>query len=173
MHRLLNFNGHLKVYLNSSYAADTVYHLQSGAMRVINFKNLVAILVALFTSGVAHSTDDDYRCTINRVSLAQGDFGQEFENLKKRYVGKEFTVERRTGLMAGTLKNSYGTDPQVIDHGSKDNSYKVVTTMKIEEGTGYGSNVHVLIISEYEKAPKKPFVHLCNEEVYFRYCEHF
>ena len=51
----------------------------------------------------------DYRCTIERsVSASENSLG-------KLYVGKQFTVERGTGLMAGALKNSYFTAPQVID----------------------------------------------------------
>ena len=75
--------------------------------------------------------------------------------------------------MAGVLKNSYSTRPQVIDWGSKDNSYKVVTTMKIKQGAGAGSNIYALTVLEYEQGTKKPFVYLDNEAVFFGYCEHF
>lgn len=46
----------------------------------------------------------DYRCTIERVSQSDDDFST-LELLRKGYVGKQFTIERRTGLMAGALKN--------------------------------------------------------------------
>ncbi len=75
--------------------------------------------------------------------------------------------------MAGALKNSYVTKPQVIDSGSKDNAFKVVTTMRIEQGAGAGSNIYALTINEYDKSPKKPFIFLDNDVVFFGACEHF
>lgn len=91
----------------------------------------------------------------------------------KNYVGREFTVDRRTGIMAGALKNSYITKPEVIDHGSDENSYKVVTTLRKEQGVGRGSNVYVLVVSEYRKGAAKPFTFVENDEVYFGTCVHF
>ena len=75
--------------------------------------------------------------------------------------------------MAGALKNSYVTKPQVIDPGSKGNAFKVVTTMRLEQGAGAGSNVYVLTINEYSSSPKKPFVFVENDEVFLGVCEHF
>ena len=75
--------------------------------------------------------------------------------------------------MAGALKNSYATKPQVIDSGSKDNAFKVVTTMRIEQGAGVGSNIYALTINEYDKSPKKPFIFLDNDVVFIGACEHF
>jgi hypothetical protein len=133
----------------------------------------VAILVAsVLTTGVVVASDD-YRCTIERLSLAGGDSGATYDLNMKNYIGKQFTVERASGLMAGVLKNSYATKPQVIDRGSKENSYKVVTTMRLEQGAGAGSNVSALTVLEYEQGTKKPFVFLENETVFFGHCEHF
>ena len=75
--------------------------------------------------------------------------------------------------MAGALKNSYITRPEVIDVGSSENSFKVVTTLRREQGLGPGSNVYVLVVREYEKGAKKPFVFLDNDELYFGTCLHF
>ena len=116
---------------------------------------------------------DDYKCTIERVEHSHGETDSPQRLYRDIYVGKKFTVERRTGLMAGILKNSYVTTPEVIDHGSKDNSYKVVTTMKRSQGAGAGSNLYALVIDEFVISPRKPFVFLQNEAVYFGYCESF
>jgi len=89
------------------------------------------------------------------------------------YIGKQFNVERNTGLMAGALKNSYVTEPQVIDHGSSENSYKVVTTMRKDQGAGAGSSLFALTINEYADGVRKPFVFLSDSDVYFGWCEHF
>lgn len=75
--------------------------------------------------------------------------------------------------MAGALKNSYLTEPQVIDFGSTKNSYKVVTTMRKDEGVGEGSSVFVLTINEHVDEAQKPFIFLNNDDVYLGWCEHF
>ena len=128
-----------------------------------------------------HALDDDpelgifrdYRCTIDRVSVADGDNGPIYQEAHKYYVGKQFSVERKSGVMSGILKNSFVTRPQVIDMGGvKQNSYKVVQAMKINEGAGYGTNISALNISEFVESPKKPFVFLWNDTVWFGQCEH-
>lgn len=130
------------------------------------------LLVGVLTTGAAIA-GDDYRCTIEKLSLAGEDSGGRYDFHKRNYIGKQFTVERASGLMAGALKNSYVTKPQVIDYGSKENSYKVVTTMRIEQGAGAGSDVYTLNVSEHEQGTKKPFVFLENDVVYLGFCEHF
>ena len=141
-------------------------------MKFIRTHGAAILFASVLTTGAA-AASDDYRCTIDRVSLAQGDSGATYDLYKQNYVGKQFTIERTSGLMAGVLKNSYATRPQVIDRGSKENSYKVVTTMRIEQGAGAGSNIHALTVLEYEQGTKKPFVYLNNETVFFGHCEHF
>lgn len=100
---------------------------------------ILGLLPLLFISS-AHA-DSDYLCTIQRVSTAEATPNTKLKFNEKNYINKQFSVERKTGIMSGTLKNSYVTKPQVIDYGSKDNSFKVVTTMRIEQGTGAGSNI--------------------------------
>ncbi len=109
----------------------------------------------------------DYRCTIERTVAATE------KPLNQMYVGKQFTVERQTGLMAGALKNSYVTDPQVIDYGSTENSYKAVATMRKDQGAGVGSSIYALTINEYDEGDRKPFIFLQNDEAFLGWCEHF
>lgn len=113
----------------------------------------------------------DYQCTIERaVSAQKSDSHSKYIQM---YIGKQFTVERQTGLMAGALKNSYVTTPQVISHGSTGESFKVVTTMRKDQGAGAGSNIYALTISEYLEGAKKPFIFLENDDAYLGQCEHF
>jgi len=132
-----------------------------------------AFILALIIQPFQVFAGDDYKCQIERISFASGDQGNLYDMYVKNYIGKDFTVFRSSGLMAGTLKNSYVTAPKVIDFGSTENSYKVVTTMSKEQGVGAGSNVYTLIVLEYEKGPKKPFVFLENDVVFFGVCSHF
>lgn len=133
---------------------------------------LQSLFLILIVDSIAYA-GDDYICTIERLSFAKGDTGKVYENYSNLYIGKKFTIERYSGLMAGTLKNSYITKPQVIDYGSSENSYKVVTTMKLNEGLGSGSNITALTVNEYEEDSKKSFVYLTNDWVFFGNCEHF
>ncbi len=141
-------------------------------MKLIRNGGVAIFCVSVLTTGVAVA-GNGYRCTIERLSLAGGDSGAIYDFNKKNYIGKQFTVERASGLMAGALKNSYTTKPQVIDRGSKENAYKVVTTMRLEQGAGAGSNIYALTVVEYERGAKKPFVFLENDTVFFGHCEHF
>lgn len=110
---------------------------------------------------------DDYRCTIENTIAAKE------KPINRIYISKQFTVERRTGLMAGALKNSYVTDPQVIDYGSTENSYKAVATMRKDQGAGVGSSIYALTINEYDEGDRKPFIFLQNDEAFLGWCEHF
>jgi hypothetical protein len=94
------------------------------------------------------------------------------EFLRNNFVGKEFTVDRHTGVMAGVLKNSYITSPVVVDSGSSENSFKAVTTLRRGQGVGPGSNAYLLVVSEYVTSPKKPFLFAENEDVYLGSCTH-
>jgi hypothetical protein len=142
-------------------------------MRDAIVKYKIVAIICLFASSTITAHADDYRWVIERLSRASGDAGPEFEMYKSNYVGKEFSVERNSGVMAGILKNSYVTKPQVIDLGSKDNSYKAVTTLRKEQGAGFGSNIYALTVLEHVEAPKKPFVFLSNDIVFFGSCVHF
>ena len=74
--------------------------------------------------------------------------------------------------MSGALKNNYITKPEIIDPGSKDNSFKSIATLRKEQGVGGGSAVFTLVINEYLETSTKPFVFLSNDVVYFGNCRH-
>lgn len=116
---------------------------------------------------------EDYRCIIERIHSADGEETPTLKMYRKAFIKQEFTVDRQTGIMVGSLKNSYTTKPVVIDQGSSENSFKVVTTMRLDQGIGAGSNIYSLIIKEYDEAARKPFVFLENSMVYFGGCVHF
>lgn len=126
----------------------------------------IAVLIALAVTTNAWA-GEDYRCTIESTVAAKE------KPVNRIYIGKQFTVEKRTGLMAGALKNSYVTDPQVIDYGSTENSYKAVATMRKDQGAGVGSSIYALTINEYDESDRKPFIFLQNDEAFLGWCEHF
>lgn len=130
------------------------------------------IRVLLGTAGILAASTcfalDDYKCTVTGAFQVNAD-GQQATQVLKSYVGSEFTVERRSGVMAGSLKNSYVTAPVVIDHGSKDNAFKVVTTMKND----ITSNAYMLTVEEFVEGGSKPFVFVKNADIYYGRCVHF
>ncbi|MCE5181253.1 MAG: hypothetical protein LLG15_05585 [Betaproteobacteria bacterium] len=130
------------------------------------------VLTATATASFAHA-GTDYRCTVERIYDADGEKSQLIEGQRKLYMGKEFTVDRRSGVMIGALKNSYITEPVMVDRGSKDNSFKAVTTMHRDQGVGAGSTVSTLVVKEYAESPQKPFAFLSDDTVYFGSCVHF
>ncbi len=140
-------------------------------MKHVSTISLLICVVSL--SGYSLAANQDYKCEIERVSVVEGNDSNTYKMFAESFIGQEFTVDRKTGLMVGSLKNSYVTSPQVIDIGSSENSYKVVSTMRVDQGAGAGSNIYALNVDEFIEGPKKPFVFLQNNKVFFGTCEHF
>jgi hypothetical protein len=135
-------------------------------------QSVMAMLVAVLPLLSFAQSGADYRCRIEHITMP-GVPKSSMEFWQKAYEGKEFTVDRQTGIMAGTLKMSSTTKPLVIDAGSDQNSFKAVTTMRRDQGAGAGSNVYVLVIREFAKGPGKPFLFVDNEDTFVGTCEHF
>lgn len=128
-------------------------------------------LILIGSTFSAHAFSD-YQCTIERIAIADVD-SKALAAFESNFIGKQFSVDRKTGNMTGALKNSYVTKPQVIDFGSKENAFKAVTIMRKSDGAGKGSNIYALTINEYSESNRKPFVFLRNDETFFGTCEHF
>ena len=129
-------------------------------------------LIGLLLLNLTTVANADYKCVIEDYRDAAKDKQTE-QGFRKNYAGKEFSVSRSTGLMVGRLNNSYTTRPTVIELGGIENSFIAVTTMRRSEGIGAGANVHVLVVSEYVEATKKPFTYLWNSEVYTGQCTNY
>ena len=99
-------------------------------------QGLISLLLS--TMGIGHlfaaPTVYDYMCTIERYTRAEGDFGLTFKMSQEGFVGRQFTIDRKNGVTVGALQSGVGAVPTVIDHGSTENSYKVVSA--ISEGQG-------------------------------------
>lgn len=137
----------------------------------LRMQRTLALLLFLIVSPNGYA--QDYKCTINRIASADDSDSGVTAFRNRTYLGKEFTVERRTGLMAGILKNSYVTTPEIVDPGSSDNSFTVVTRMSRKQGLGPGTMVYVLVVKEYLRGSRKPFTFLENDVAFFGTCLHF
>jgi len=120
----------------------------------------------------ASQTGNDYRCTIERFSQAQGDSGPTFKLLSEGFVGKQFTVDRMSGITVGALKNSTDSQPTVIDRGDRENSFKVVSMLSADRGMP-GTTVTALNVMEFVEGSRKPFNFMINDGVFFGTCEPF
>jgi hypothetical protein len=127
----------------------------------------IAILLLIF-SGSTFAASNDYECAITNA-VQPNINGELYEMGDSSVIGKEFTVDRATGIMVGTLKNNQVNAPVIVDIGSTENSFKAVTTMRGSRT----SNVHVLTIQEWIKGKKKPFVYLHDATVFYGACTHY
>jgi hypothetical protein len=68
----------------------------------------------------------DFKCTVAAVISAAKLPSAQQAFLDSTYVGKEFSVERTTGRMAGALKVLSPVPLQIINTGDKSNGFKMV-----------------------------------------------
>ncbi len=130
------------------------------------------LLLLVISNVNASQRGDDYRCTIERFSQAQGDEGPYYKMLSDNFVGKQFTVDRASGITVGALKNSTDSKPAVIDRGNSENSFKVVSVLSADQGMP-GTSVTALNVMEFVKGKRKPFNFMINDGVFFGTCEQF
>lgn len=132
--------------------------------------------IAAFLLAIGIATDsragEDYRCTIERYSSAEGDSGPTYKMLRSSFVGKQFTVDRSSGITIGALKNSVGSKPRVIDRGNQENSFKVVSVISADVGMP-GTQITALNVMEFVAGDTKPFNYMINDGVFFGTCEPF
>jgi len=132
-------------------------------------RSLLSGLAILFVTSSVALAAPDYRCIIKEVATANPSSADTFTF----NIGREFTVERRSGVIAGAVRNRFFTDPVVVDPGSDSNAYKVVSTLRLGEGEGVGSIATLLTINEYEDTPEKAFLFADGDVAYFGSCVHF
>jgi len=129
-------------------------------------QKLLIILLFIFSNSVLAL--ENYKCEVTSAFQVDNN-GKRYEKILAPWVGSEFTVDRSSGIMTGSLKNSYVTSPEILDFGSSENAFKVITVMKNE----LISNVYVLVIEEYTEGIRKPFVFTANSDIYHGICNHF
>ena len=128
---------------------------------------IYALFLLTMLANSAHA-GSDLSCTITGVSelTANG----ELESLagKKNYyetaIGAQFIVQRDQGFMAGRFVSNAGWKVTVIDPGSAQQSYKVISN-KLNGRV----QAQFLEVRLQEKSDKKPFFLLAAEIIY-GYC---
>lgn len=112
----------------------------------------------------------DLNCTITGASEVTADGHLDALEGKKNYyetvAGAEFIVQRDKGMMMGRFVSNAGQKVTVIDPGSAQNSYKVLSVSPRAGGRVQSQYFEVRL---QEKGEKKPFI-LVAAEVLHGYC---
>ncbi len=112
----------------------------------------------------------DLNCTITGASEVTADGRLDALEGKKNYyetvAGAEFIVQRDKGLMMGRFVSNAGQKITVVDPGSAQNSYKVLSVSPRAGGRVQSQYFEVRL---QEKGEKKPFI-LVAAEVLHGYC---
>ena len=65
----------------------------------------VFLFISLLFSSFSFAASNDYKCAITNA-VEPNTNGELYEMGDSSVIGKEFTVDRATGIMVGTLKNN-------------------------------------------------------------------
>lgn len=114
---------------------------------------IVFFIVLILFSGVC-SAFDNFKCTIkDAIYLEDNGTLNHKSHIVEWYLGKEFVVNRTTGLITGAriINNMSGQMPSVYDYLPEENGYKAVTLYKPNNTMDY------LQINQFSKNTEKPF----------------
>lgn len=115
-------------------------------------KYLTSVLILLFSADVF--AVNDFKCTIkDAVNLEADGTLNHNSNIVVGYIGKEFVVNRQTGVITGAnlINTMSGKLPAVYDYLPNENGYKVITHYKPNNTIDY------LQINQYSDKTEKPF----------------
>lgn len=111
-------------------------------------------------------TDEGYKCVI-KARYELGDQGYLEQRQKDTWIGKEVFIDRTTGKETG-LHNFTRGQPQVLDRGSKEQSFKVFT---IGQAESEFPMLQVIRVNEYSSLNNKPFMETSRTGIYTGTCE--
>jgi hypothetical protein len=138
--------------------------------RTLRTAHFGALFAAVLSLASATAAAGDLNCTIAGASEVTGDGRLDALEGKKNYyetvAGAEFIVQRDKGLMMGRFVSNAGQKITVIDQGSAQNSYKVLSVSPRAGGRVQSQYFEVRL---QDKGEKKPFV-LVAAEVLHGFC---
>ena len=107
-----------------------------------------------------------YECTVGNSSVKLG-VGGELSRWTFR-KGEKFVVDKQSGRMLGALSNhnAFG-NPKVIDRGSEDQAYKVITVFEPF------TEINVLYVQEFRDGENKPFSFTDGGRTYTGLCKEY
>lgn len=135
---------------------------------LVRLSSLIVPAAVLLSYGPVAA--NELNCTITGASEVTGDGHLEALEGKKNYyetvAGAQFIVQRDKGVMMGRFVSNASQKISVIDPGSAQNSYKVLSVSPRAGGRVQSQYFEVRL---QEKGEKKPFV-LVAAEVLHGYC---
>lgn len=127
----------------------------------------VMLLLQAFSLTIVFA-GENYKCTVTDTLQAEA-VAQPGQKAGQSPKGKQFTVERATGVMSGAISNVFASQPTVFSFGSEESSYRVVSAT----GSDPTSATCTLVIEESSKEAQKPFVFIIDGITYYGMCVHF
>jgi hypothetical protein len=127
---------------------------QSAALCARKGMSKYLVSVFLLLTSVNVFAVNDFKCTIKDAVNLEADGSLNHKSyLVSGYIGKEFVVNRQTGIITGAnITNTMsGKMPAVYDYLPNENGYKAVTHYKPNNIIDY------LQINQYADKPEKPF----------------
>jgi hypothetical protein len=108
---------------------------------------------------------DAYKCNVTHTAGLTDTGGLAETNYSKLRLGNEFVVDRDTGRINGGLSNNnaFG-QPKVLDYGSHEQAFKVVTIYKPMTTLAY------LYIEEFNENREKPFMFIDGQNIFSGVC---
>jgi len=124
-------------------------------------------LVSLF-AGKVYAGQEGYVCTIAKRHSIENDGTLDSAvrtPIVKKILESEFTVDRQSGKIIGVYVSTGGYKTEVLDIGSKQQSFKVLAR------SAFGFlHVMYLEIQEFSDEPYKPFVLIDGSVIYTGRC---
>ena len=131
----------------------------------------IALLIASLFSSLSYAGAYSYSCEING-EYKFGSDGQLVPDDRKIYLGQQFNVERKSGVVLGAgVGNSSYLTKTVIDIGGKEQAYKLIWISKEVVGTNGGRNAVYLSVEEYSESDVKPFSMIVGSQVLSGVCQ--
>lgn len=132
-----------------------------------------AILIATAMLSVCASAADGYKCVPKQIleRLPDGTLGGGSTSSMLMRMNSDFVVDRVTGRMVGSTgfsnyNEGYGV-PKVIDPGSSEQAFKVLTVYSPYPSVAY------LEIEEFREGKSKPFTFIGGGYIVAGTCEHY
>ena len=130
---------------------------------------LPIVLLIVFISQYANSAKNSYECKIINTFIVD-DLGL-LNSIDSPYKESIFYVDRKSGVVLGSINNSTYKYISILDPGGIDQSFKLLWKSHTITGTIDGINVTYLVVREFSENISKPFTLSTTYKVYSGLCQ--
>ena len=131
-------------------------------------RSIMLYIFSIFMATDYTYASDAFKCVVKDAKSAGVSGRLETDDLYNKFVGGKFTVDRKTGVMVGVLKNhEYYGAPKVLNYGSEKKAFRVITEYEPSVGFDY------LTVATYNKKPQMPFIFISSSTVVSGICSDF